>query len=617
MPTRVVGEMMVLDSPEGRPEHRRSKPVAGGWRRALGAQWVAVLAFTLGACVKPIPSTGGPAAFAPLGPGQPVRNGQVDYHPTPEQLELILQQTESKGLKPANPVELPTPRHDAIPGEIVVRFKDGQVRDIPGATRLRDLSLPGTAVYRLAGTGKYSVQAVTALMSHPAIAYAEPNYKLRISAADGPDDPRMDDVWGYYQIRTHKLWLAGYKVANPIKVAVIDTGVDYNHRDLKGAVIKGANTVAGNRDPFDGHGHGTHVAGIIGAHEDGSGIVGVAAGAQIYAVKSLDDGGEGPEDGIAQGVMDAVNAGCKVINMSLGGPLDVQALRDAVAEANRRGVLVVVAAGNEESEDDNHFPAAYPEVLAVGATMPNDERAFFSNYGSFVDIAAPGVLIMSTLPDNEYDFLDGTSMAAPHVAGAAALLMSRHPELSVEQVKSVLKSTALPTRGFTHGTVGMINIRAAFEKVENRKIGPPDYNGGTGASPTPGPVYTPPPPPPLTQWYRAIAVAYDLYPTAENVDAFLAEVRMYETNGTLGPGTAQAPAVRDLQRALNRFGYTLPVSGDFDEATGKAVIAYKRYHGIHQTYRNSDGTWAINEYIDPTTFNAMMAQLFSAVSRPM
>lgn len=589
-----------------------------GWRRVVGPHAVAILAFSLGACVKPIPAAGDYGTPGSTGLRPEVRNGQVDFRPTPEQLDLILGQTESKGLKPASGLELPASRHDAVPGEIVVRFKDGRVQDIPGATRLRELSLPGTAVYRLDG-GKYSVQSVGALMGNPAIAYAEPNYKLKIAAADGPDDPKMDKVWGYYQIRTHKLWLAGYKVTNPIKVAVIDTGVDYNHKDLKGAVIKGANTITGSRDPFDGHGHGTHVAGVIGAHEDRSGIVGVAAGAQIYAIKSLDDGGEGPEDGIAQGVMDAVNAGCKVINMSLGGPLDVQALRDAVAEANRRGVLVVVAAGNEESEGDDHFPAAYPEALAVGATMPNDERAFFSNYGSYVDIAAPGVLIMSTLPDNEYDYLDGTSMAAPHVAGAAALLMSRHPELSVEQVKSVLKSTALPTKGFPLGNVGMINIRAAFEKVENRKIGPPDYNGGGGGgtNPTPGPVYTPPPPPPLTQWFRAIATAYDLYPAEENVNAFLAEVRMYENNGTLGPGTVQAPAVRDLQRALNRFGYNLTVSGEFDEATGKAVVAYKKYNGIHQTYRKSDGYWAINEYIDPTTFNSMMAQLFSAVSKPM
>ncbi|MBM3269418.1 MAG: S8 family serine peptidase [Candidatus Sericytochromatia bacterium] len=565
---------------------------------------VSLVALSLAACVKPVAPTG-------PGPASLVSNGAANAAPTPQELELILKQTESKGLKAEESLRLPASEHAASPGEVVVRFKDGKTHDLPGATKLRDVGIPGMAVYKT-DSGAYDAATLAAWQADSRLLYAEPNYKLKTTAADGPDDPKMSRVWGYYQVRTHKLWLAGYKVSNPIKVGVVDTGVDYNHEDLSGVTVKGLNTVKNNRDPFDDHGHGTHVAGVIGAKENNSGIAGVAAGAQLYAVKALDATGEGPEEDIARGLMDAVNAGCKVVNMSLGGPLDVQALRDAVAEATRRGTLVVVAAGNDGEDDEKHFPASYPDALAVGATMPDDSRAFFSNGGTFVDIAAPGVLIMSTLPDNEYDYLDGTSMAAPHVAGAAALLWSRHPELSVSQVRNLLTSSALPTKGWTKSTVGMVNVRAAFEKLEGKKIGPPDYNGGGSATPPPGPIYTPPPAPPLTQWFQALATAFDLYATEENVRAFMNEVSEYEKNGTLGPGSGQAAAVRDLQRALAKFNYPVTVSGTFDEATGQAVLAYKKANGLHQSYRKGDGYYAVNEYIDPGTFNSMMAKLFSA-----
>ncbi|MBM3273942.1 MAG: S8 family serine peptidase, partial [Candidatus Sericytochromatia bacterium] len=558
--------------------------------RAIRSAAVLALTASLAACVAPV----GGGHFAALPKPGDAAGGMATRdipQPKPEELKIILSQTESKGLKEASAVTLPPPAHPAVSGEVLVKFRDGKTHDLAGAEKIRDIGLPGLALYRVKG-GTYG-ESLAAWQNDPRIAYAEPNYKLKAYASDGPDDPKMADVWGYYWIRAHKLWLAGYKVTHPIKVGVVDTGIDYNHEDLSGAVIKGANTVGKNRDPFDDHGHGTHVAGVIGAKENGKGIAGVAAGAQLYAVKALDKTGEGPEADIATGLLDAVNAGCKVVNMSLGGPLDIQSLRDAVAEANRRGTLVVVAAGNAGNDDEDQFPASYPEAFAVGATMPDDSRAFFSNGGAFVDIAAPGVLIMSTLPGNQYDYLDGTSMAAPHVAGAAALLMSRHPELSVAQVKSVLQSTTMPTSGWNKSKVGAINIRAAFEKVENKTIGPPDRTpggnpggspgGNPGGNPTPGPVYTPPPPPPLTQWFRAIAIAYNLLPTQENVNAFMEEVSMYERNGTLGPGSSQTAAVRDLQRALAKFGHNVTVSGNFDEATGLAVIAYKKARGLHQT----------------------------------
>ncbi|MBI6545643.1 MAG: S8 family serine peptidase [Cyanobacteria bacterium NC_groundwater_1444_Ag_S-0.65um_54_12] len=571
--------------------------------RAFSRNYAALLLpWLITGCLRPqssqdlVPST---LAVRPL----PMTAPAVTPPPSTE-IVLALRQTESGGLKPQTRLELPKPAVTGQPSEIIVHFRDGQVHDIPGAKRLRDLKLPGTAVFRLA-SGGYSVQNIAHLQKDPAIAYAEPNYRLRVSDHDGPSDPEMDYVWGYYQIRTHKLWLAGYQVQDSVLVGVIDTGVDYRHPDLQDVVTKGANLVAKNRDPLDSHGHGTHVAGIIAAKaNNGQGIAGVAAGAKIYAVKALDDQGEGSEADIADGIMDAVAAGARIINLSLGGDLDVLTLQQAIQEATRRGVLCVVAAGNA-GDDQPNYPAAYPESLAVGATMTDDSRAFFSNYGSYVDVAAPGVLILSTLPGDRYDYETGTSMAAPHVAGAAALLLSRHPELGVERIRQLLLETGDPTTDFPYGKVPRINLLTAFEQLEGGKIAP---------APTPSPGQASPPP--LTLWYRAIATAYQLESTQENVDAFLTEVRSYEKDGTLGPGTDQAPAVRDLQRALTKLGHPVPVTGNFDAPTAAAVVAYKKSHGLRQSYRLADGTWAINEYVDPPTFNLLMAQLFSQLAAP-
>src|SRR5439155_17729046 len=204
------------------------------------------------------------------------------------------------------------------------------------------------------------------------------------------------------------------------------------HPDLQGNCNYGVSYVKGSK-PLDDHGHGTHVAGIIAARDNGFGVIGVAPEATLYAVKVLDANGSGSFSAVASGIVWAVKNGMHVINMSLGGSSYSQALADAVAAASAAGVLVVSAAGNAGCCDTVLYPAKLPGSMAVAAVDVNDQRASFSSTGVEVDVAAPGVAILSTVPTGScklcdssgYRTLSGTSMATPHVSGVGALLMSR------------------------------------------------------------------------------------------------------------------------------------------------------------------------------------------------
>jgi len=230
-----------------------------------------------------------------------------------------------------------------------------------------------------------------------------------------------------------------------VNVAVIDTGIDTNHPDLN--VVGGENFVFRGKNTYDdGNGHGTHVAGTIGAIDNAQGVIGVAPGANLYAVRVLDNSGFGTYSGVIAGVdWVAPNAlTIDVANMSLGGGYS-QALNDAVDAAVSAGVVFVVAAGNEQADACNGSPASASKSITVsalddrnGELDDSDSFAYFSNYGQCVDMIAPGVLIESTWKGGGYDTISGTSMASPHVAGAAALYIANHPGLNPEQVKSEL-----------------------------------------------------------------------------------------------------------------------------------------------------------------------------------
>lgn len=230
-----------------------------------------------------------------------------------------------------------------------------------------------------------------------------------------------------------------------VDVAVIDTGIDPTHPDLN--VVSGINFAKGN-GWSDGNGHGTHVAGTIAAKNNEIGVVGVAPDARLYAVKVLDNRGSGFMSDVIAGVnWVADNADIiEVANMSLGGSTS-NTLNTAVENAVNAGVVFVVAAGNESTDACSKSPASAPNAITVSAlddrdgVLNNDPFASFSNYGSCVDVIAPGVLILSTWKDGGYNTISGTSMASPHVAGAAALHLASHPTDSPIQVVSALQNT--------------------------------------------------------------------------------------------------------------------------------------------------------------------------------
>jgi thermitase len=260
-----------------------------------------------------------------------------------------------------------------------------------------------------------------------------------------PNDPRLARQWGLQNdSRTeHRstVFVADSDIDAPFawmrtmgssatRIAILDTGVDLDHPDLASQIVLSANfTKSATSD--DLYGHGTHVAGVAAASGDnGEGVAGVALDASLMNVKVLDDTGAGTCATTAEGIVWAVDHGADVVGLSLGGPVGCSTQDAAIEYAVERGVLVTAGAGNGGAQTP-FYPAAHPAVVAVGASDRSDLRAPFSNHGPWVDIAAPGVGILSTLPNHaskyavrDYGYMSGTSMAAPMVAGAAALIWS-------------------------------------------------------------------------------------------------------------------------------------------------------------------------------------------------
>lgn len=252
--------------------------------------------------------------------------------------------------------------------------------------------------------------------------------------------------WGIDRVDADLAW--DTTTGDVVKVGVIDTGIELAHPDLSTNIKGGYNAINSRKSANDDNGHGTHVAGIIGALNNTIGVVGVGPAIDLYAIKVLGASGSGYLSDVIEGLDWAVANGLQVVNMSLGSSSNVQSFADAVAAAKAAGLVMVAAAGNSGAAVS--YPAAYPEVIAVSATNSNDVLASFSSRGPEVDLAAPGVSIYSTYKGKTYKTLNGTSMASPHVAGAAALLLSVPAKCdtdlsgacSPDEVQSRLESTA-------------------------------------------------------------------------------------------------------------------------------------------------------------------------------
>jgi hypothetical protein len=393
--------------------------------------------------------------------------------------------------------EAPPPA--VVPNQLLVRFhpgisipqRDQALRQVgPQLKRVRHLATPGPRrrastvpaplfdqVVLVETTDPVAAQrAATELAGQPGVWYVEPNYRLRLFDSPGertPNDFEFGAQWALRNsgqqagqpgndIRAAEAW-AVIREAPGVPVAVIDTGIDYYHPDLEPNVwvnpgeipgngldddgngyiddVHGYDFVSQDSDPMDDHSHGSHVAGIIGAAGDNRiGVAGVCWQVPLMAIKAFDDKGEASVASVVEALRYAADNGARIINASWGHTDRSRTLHDAVAEAWEAGLLIVAAAGNERS-DVAPFPAAFEPAVTVAALNPKAGRAMFSNFGAFVDLAAPGEAVLSPTPNARYDLFSGTSMAAPHVSGVAALIWARHPEYTNIEVANILRNS--------------------------------------------------------------------------------------------------------------------------------------------------------------------------------
>lgn len=301
-------------------------------------------------------------------------------------------------------------------------------------------------------SGQVPEEEIDKIKNDPDVAYVEPDVEVGITDPGlvlPPLTQEYKDSWGVTRIGGNAAVAAGITGAG-IKVAILDSGIDYNHPDLKDNYKGGYNFAYDNDDPYDdGYiSHGTHIAGIIGARNNGTGVVGVAPEVSLYAVKVLGGMVMGDLSDILAGMEWAISNNMNIINLSIGAPIDSEAFKDVCDRAYQAGIIVVAASGNTHS-NLIEVPAVYDSVIAVSATNQDDTFATFSNYGEKIELAAPGVNILSTLRGGGYGVLQGTSQATAHVTGAAAILLAKKlasgngTGLLAEDVRQLLDSSAL------------------------------------------------------------------------------------------------------------------------------------------------------------------------------
>jgi subtilisin family serine protease len=409
-----------------------------------------------------------------------------------------------------------------VPGEILVRFRsESSARN--AAIKLTSLSTSGRRIpihlERFEGAeivaGLYlarvdprdTPQAIESLQTLPEVDYAEPNYIWQAMSTT-PNDQYFNLQWGLTSIEAEKAWDLTTGSSNVV-VGVLDGGVDISHPDLVDNIWTNPGEIPGNGidddgdgfvddvhgwdfqhndssifDNEDGDDHATHVAGIIGARGNNSiGVAGVCWQVSILPIKVL-----GPNGGSISNIIAGYSyaktlrdrgVNIRVLNNSYGGPARSQAALDAIQQLNNAGILFVVAAGNEGRNNFNfpQYPANYDvaNVIAVAATTQSSGVAGFSNYGaSRVALAAPGSGIASTLPNNQYGYADGTSMAAPHVSGAAALVISAKPNISLTALKGALiHSNAASSSGKVKGFLSVYKAILAANENDTTAPGPP------------------------------------------------------------------------------------------------------------------------------------------------
>ncbi len=433
-----------------------------------------------------------------------------------------------------------------VPGEIVVKFKEGKSKNFFSAKTLSSLGIQGQRDIKLSydtlsvlkvSEDKSLASVIAALKSNPNVEFAEPNYIYSVNpiketgvvakrllkspftdfTAATPNDPSFGKLWGLRNtgsnepngsagvegadVNALKAWDIT-KGSRSVRIAVIDTGVDYTHPDLMSNMWVNTKEIPGNgidddgngfvddvygydfanndSNPMDGNGHGTHCSGTIGAvHDNKIGVAGVMADVQIMAVKFLGDDGSGSLEGAIKAIDYATMMNVDLMSNSWGGGGRSEALLEAIQKASDKGIIFTAAAGNSTSDNDSSpsYPASYetPNMVSVAATTAQNGLASFSSYGrNSVHIAAPGHNILSTVNGGKYDVYSGTSMATPHVSGVLGLLLAKEGRMSHEALRERLTMTSVPAsalRGKTQ-TGGRIDAYNLLSDIRPERTGP-------------------------------------------------------------------------------------------------------------------------------------------------
>jgi len=319
--------------------------------------------------------------------------------------------------------------------KIMVKLKDGKSFDgeslgIKKTTVPKSLQKRNIIVVKVPSDKDFS-EILAKLQKDPNVLDAEPVYTKKLKEL--PQDPYMREQWYLNKIHMPEAWALGFGQSSVV-VAVLDSGVNPNIPDLQGRILKGYDFVNNDNDPNDDNGHGTMVASIIAANANNIGGVGLNWKVQILPVKVADQNGMVDEEDLINGIYYAIDHGADIINMSLGGPEASSLEEDALWEAYNKGLVSVASAGNDSSSTPN-YPASYDTVMSVSALDQNDRLASFSNYGNWIDLAAPGVNILAVDKDDHYVLDDGTSFSAPMVTGIAAMIKSHHPDWLPNQIE--------------------------------------------------------------------------------------------------------------------------------------------------------------------------------------